>query len=59
MLKIKPIPTTPIVDVFQGEGWEEWTRLLVKGNTLIPLKGEILSKEQLTEVQNYLKTLEI
>jgi hypothetical protein len=49
-LKIKRIPTTPIVDVFQGEGWENWTRLLFKNNTLIPLQGEVLSKEQLKTV---------
>jgi hypothetical protein len=56
MLKIKRIPTTPLVDVFQGEGWESWTRLLFKGNILIPLQGEVLTKEQLQtvlkEVQN-------
>jgi hypothetical protein len=50
-MKIYPIPTTPIVDVFQGEGWEHWTRLLYKNGNLIPLIGEILTKEQLAEIQ--------
>lgn len=53
-LKIKRIPTTPIVDVFQGEGWDSWTRLLWKGSVLIPLQGEVLSKSQLEEVKTTL-----
>jgi hypothetical protein len=55
-LKIKRIPTTPIVDVFQGEGWENWTRLLYKNSILIPLQGEVLSKEQLSEVTKQVQT---
>lgn len=55
-LKIKRIPTTPIVDVFQGEGWENWTRLLWKGNTLIPLHGEVLTKTQLADIKASLQT---
>lgn len=54
-LKIKQIPTTPLIDVFQDEGWEKWTRLLRKGDTLVPLKGEILTKEQLNEIKQTLK----
>lgn len=53
-LKIKRIPTTPIVDVFQDEGWESWTRLLWKGSVLIPLQGEVLTKGQLEEVKKEL-----
>lgn len=53
-MKIKRIPTTPIVDVFQGEGWENWTRLLWKNNTLTPLQGEVLTKPQLASIKTYL-----
>jgi hypothetical protein len=55
-IKVKRVPTTPLVDVFQGEGWENWTRLLYKGNTLIPLQGEVLTKEQLTTVLKEVQT---
>lgn len=54
-MKIKRIPTTPIVDVFQGEGWENWTRLLWKNNVLTPLHGEVLTKTQLANIKTFLQ----
>ncbi len=33
-----------LVDVFIGDGWENWARILRKGNTLIHLKGIQLPK---------------
>jgi hypothetical protein len=53
-LKIKRIPTTPIIDVFQNDGWETWTRLLWKNQKLIPLKGATLSDEQLVQIKDSL-----
>jgi hypothetical protein len=53
-LKIKRIPTTPLVDVFQNDGWETWTRLLWKNKKLIPLQGATLSEEQLQNIKNQL-----
>jgi hypothetical protein len=53
-LKIKRIPTTPLIDVFQNDGWETWTRLLWKNKKLIPLQGATLSEEQLQNIKNQL-----
>ena len=55
-LKLLRIPTTPIVDVFQNEGWEVWTRVLWKQGNLIPLKGATLSPEQLVHIKKLLTT---
>lgn len=55
-LKLLRIPTTPIVDVFQHEGWEIWTRVLWKQGNLIPLKGATLSNEQLAYIKARLST---
>lgn len=53
-LKIKRIPTTPLVDVFQNDGWETWTRLLWKNKKLIPLQGATLSDDQLSFIKDSL-----
>lgn len=33
-----------VVDVFQGDGWENWTRILRKEGKLIHLRGAKLPK---------------
>ena len=49
MFKIYPIFTT-LVDVFQGDGWENWTRIRkVKGQWQI-VRGLSLSSESLASV---------
>ena len=53
-MRVKKIPTTPIVDVFQGDGWETWTRLLWKNKKLIPLQGATLSNDQLAQLKDLL-----
>ena len=56
-MKVLPIKTTPLIDVFTGEGWENWTRLLYKNKVLIPLSGEVLNKNQLEEVKQHIQRL--
>ena len=32
----------PIFDVFTGEGWENWTRIMLKNNKIIHVAGNLL-----------------
>jgi len=38
-MKVLRVKKFPIFDVFFGEGWEDWTRVLLKGTHLIYLGG--------------------
>jgi hypothetical protein len=37
---IKHIPNTNLYDVWQGQGWDQWSRVLVKADFVTVIKGE-------------------
>lgn len=41
---------TTVIDVFNGDGWENWTRFVRQGNKLHKVAGNILSKEEFNHV---------
>ncbi len=54
-LKLLHVKGTPIYDVFIGEGWYNWTRILVRENITKTLQGNTLTKELLLEIKTQLK----
>jgi hypothetical protein len=49
-LKILRSKHVPFIDVFQGEGWENWSRYMKKRSELIFLKGIKLSNAKFAEL---------
>lgn len=37
---IKRIPNTNLFDVWQGKGWQQWSRVLVKADFVRVIKGD-------------------
>ncbi len=56
-MKILPIKGTPIFDLFTGEGWYNWTRILKRNESIKVLAGNPLTSQQLTEIINYAKPI--
>lgn len=54
-LKLLRVPTTPLWDVFTGEGWYNWTRILVRGLEIKVLAGNPLTSDLTTELTTRLK----
>jgi hypothetical protein len=46
-LKVLRVKKFPLYDVFQGEGWENWSRVLMKGTKAVLIAGSHLSISQL------------
>lgn len=57
-LKILRVKKFPLYDVFQGEGWDGWTRILLKGNKAILIAGAHLSIAQLRSLTHTIKATE-
>lgn len=57
-LKILRVKKFPLYDVFQGEGWDGWTRILIKGTKAILVAGQHLSIAQLRSLSHTLKATE-
>ncbi len=55
-MKIYPIFST-LVDVFVGDGWEQWSRVSIKRGVLTVLAGLQLTADQLAVVQKELACL--
>ena len=56
MLKILRIKKFPLYDIFQGEGWENWSRyLFIKGHLKL-ISGIPLSIKEIREVKAKLET---
>ena len=53
-MKLYKIFTT-LVDVFQGEGWEFWSRVSIKRGEAQVIAGAALTAEQLKEVTKRMK----
>jgi enolase len=49
-VKLYPIFST-LVDVFTGEGWENWTRISIKRGKIQVLAGNQLTAEEIAEIQ--------
>lgn len=53
-LKVLQVKKLPIYDVFKGEGWENWSRIMInkalKGQAT-HLGGQILTKKELSLVR--------
>jgi hypothetical protein len=45
-MKILQVKKFPIFDIFTGEGWENWSRYLIKKNKIIYIAGIKLSDKQ-------------
>jgi hypothetical protein len=45
---------SPLVDVFTGEGWLNWSRYLVKKDRLIFIAGQKLDRPLFNELQGVL-----
>ena len=41
-----------LVDVFRGEGWENWSRFQKKGNHYEMVSGQPLSNQEYVELKN-------
>lgn len=50
MLKILAGKRNQFFDVFQGDGWKNWSRYVLKDNKLTHLTGNKLTPVQLKEV---------
>lgn len=37
---VKQIPNSNLYDVWQGKGWDQWSRVLVKADFVKVIKGE-------------------
>jgi hypothetical protein len=48
-MKLYPIFST-LIDVFQGEGWENWSRVSIKRGKAQVIAGGQLTDEQLSEI---------
>jgi hypothetical protein len=55
-LKVLRVKKFPLYDVFQGEGWEQWSRILMKGSKAILIAGEHLSISQLRSLSSTINT---
>lgn len=44
--------TPYLVDVFRGEGWENWSRFQKKGNHFEMLSGQPLTNQEYLELKN-------
>ena len=53
-MKLYKIFTT-LVDVFQGEGWEFWSRVSIKRGEAQVIAGAALTEAQLKEVTKRMK----
>ena len=52
MLKILQVKKFPIWDIFQLDGWLNWTRILLKNKKVIQIAGnKITSKATLFEIE--------
>ena len=51
-LKVLRVKKFPLYDVFQGEGWEKWSRILLKGTKAVLIAGEHLSISQLRSLSH-------
>lgn len=54
MLKILAGKRNQFFDVFHGDGWEDWSRYIVRNNKLIHVGGRVLSKPEMKEVGHVL-----
>jgi hypothetical protein len=53
--KVYPV-TKSLVDVFLGDGWKNWTRLVKKGDVFVPQKGNTaLGSSVISMVNTYMK----
>ena len=55
-MKVLQVKKTPIYDVFIGEGWYNWTRVLLRNDVVKVLSGSPLSRSDqqgLQEVLHY------
>lgn len=53
---VKQVKKFPIFDVFQGEGWENWSRILLKANKAVLIGGQPLTIGTLKAVVKQIKT---
>lgn len=55
-MKILQVKKFPIYDVFDGDGWTNWSRYLFKKGKLIYLSGlKLTSKSILNQIANQIK----
>lgn len=47
---VVPIPQTHMFDIFEGDGWENWSRVLVKYGQVKNLKGNFIPVKILYEI---------
>jgi hypothetical protein len=55
-IKLLHVKATPIWDLFTGEGWYNWTRVLVRGSEIKVLAGTPLTPEVQSQLVTELKT---
>jgi len=53
-IKVLRVKKFPLYDLFQGEGWENWSRVLIKGNKAILVAGAHLTIGQLRSLSRTL-----
>lgn len=46
MIKILAGKRNQFFDIFVGEGWENWTRVQIKGDVLTHVKGRHLTQQE-------------
>jgi hypothetical protein len=51
MLKLYPVFGS-LIDVFQGEGWETWTRISYKKGRVFVVAGLPLTEEVINEISS-------
>lgn len=50
-MKVLQVKNFPIWDIFEGEGWENWSRYLYKKGKLIYISGvKLVDKTQLNKL---------
>ncbi len=50
-MKVLQVKRTPIYDIFLGDGWYNWTRILFRQQIIKVLAGSPLSKDQQLQLQ--------
>ena len=55
-MKILRIKKLPIFDVFVGEGWYNWSRIIYQHKSIKLLDGEKLSALDHLSIHQYMKT---